>query len=91
MAIGPNCHWCSEEEFCDYTGCRPGNLEDWLSQDWIQHFPHLILSFEDVPGPIPWVLYRTRGQEHTVRVFSASPELAGWLNCDREERKVVVQ
>ena len=81
-AIGPACQWSSEREFCDYTGCAPANVEDWLSRDWVQHFPHLVLSFQDVPGPIPWVLYRCDGGEQTVRVFSASPELASWLGPD---------
>ena len=29
-AIGPACQWSSEQEFCDYTGCAPVNLEDWF-------------------------------------------------------------
>ena len=84
-AIGPACHWSSEQEFCDYTGCAPANLEDWLSRDWIQHFPHLVLSLKDVPGPEPWVVYRCDDGEQRVRVFSASPELAAWLGRDRIE------
>jgi hypothetical protein len=78
-AIGPECHWSSEEEFCDYTGCPREHLEDWLSSDWVQHYPHLVLSQEDVPGPIPWVLYRVESREQRVRVFSATPELAAWM------------
>ena len=65
----------SESEFCAYTGCSPANLEHWLSCDWVQHFPNLVLSLEDLPGPVPWVLYRTQEGEHSVRVFSASEDL----------------
>jgi len=88
-AIGPACRWSSEQEFCAYTGCAPSNLEDWLSTEWVQHFPHLILSFEDVPGPMAWVLYRVGQREQQVRVFSASPELAAWLGCDVDQRTAV--
>ena len=88
-AIGPACQWSSEEEFCDYTGCSPTNLEDWLSKDWVQHFPHLVLSLQDVPGPVAWVLYRMGEYEQRVRVFSATPELALWLAPDGIERYVV--
>ena len=84
-AIGPACQWSSEQEFCEYTGCAPANLEDWLRRDWIQHFPHLVVSLQDVPGPSPWVLYRCDGGEQTVRVFSASPEFAAWLGRDGME------
>jgi hypothetical protein len=85
-AIGPACYWGSEEEFCEYMGCAPWNLEDWLSRDWIQHFPHLVLSLEDVPGPVPWVLYKVSDNEQKVRVFSASPELAEYVRSPREVR-----
>ena len=78
-AIGPGCQWSSEAEFCAYTGCSPTNLEHWLSCDWVQHFPNLVLSLEDLPGPVPWVLYRTQEGEHSVRVFSASEDLAASL------------
>ena len=88
-AIGPACRWSSEQEFCEYTGCSPCNLEDWLSTDWVQHFPHLVLSFEDVPGSVAWVLYRVDEREQQVRVFSASPELATWLGCSGDGRTVV--
>ena len=77
--IGPACRWASEQEFCEYTGCWPHNLEHWLSQDWVQHYPHLVLSLEDIPGPVPWVLYKVTSHEQKVRVFSAGPELAEWL------------
>ena len=80
-AIGPTCRWASEQEFCEYTGCSPHNLEDWLSQDWIEHFPHLVLSLEDTPGPVPWVLYKVGSYEQQVRVFSAGQELAEWLGA----------
>ena len=89
-AIGPACQWSSEHEFCSYTGCSPRNLENWLSQDWVQHFPRLVLSFEDVPGPVPWVLYRADDGELLVRVFSASPELEEWLGS-RADRRCVRQ
>jgi hypothetical protein len=85
-AVGPACQWSSEQEFCEYTGCSPRNLEDWLSRDWIQHFPHLVLSLEDVPGPVPWVLYKVSGQEQQVRVFSAAPDLAEWLGPQRDDQ-----
>jgi hypothetical protein len=57
----------------------------------VQHF--LVLSLEDVPGPVPWVLYKVNDRE-PVRVFSAGPELAVWLGgavtrpawCGRESR-----
>jgi len=88
-AIGPGCQWSSEQEFCDYTGCSPSNLEDWLSRDWVQHFPHLVLSLEDAPGPVAWVLYRTGEREQRVRVFSASPELATWIGHGANRREVV--
>ncbi len=78
-AIGPGCQWSSETEFCEYTGCSPKNMEHWLSHDWVQHFPNLVLSLEDVPGPVPWVLYRNVGREHSVRVFSACEDLAASL------------
>jgi hypothetical protein len=87
--IGPACQWSSEQEFCEYTGCSPRNLEDWLSRDWIQHFPHLVLSLEDVPGPVPWVLYKVSDQEQQVRVFSASPDLAEWLGSRRDDQCLV--
>ena len=87
--IGPGCQWSSEQEFCEYTGCSPRNLEDWLSRDWIQHFPHLVLSLEDVPGPVPWVLYKVADREQQVRVFSASPALAEWLGSPRGNECVV--
>ena len=89
-AIGPGCRWSSEREFCEYTGCAPWNLEDWLSHDWVQHFPHLVLSLEDVPGPVPWVLYKVNGSEHQVRVFSAGSELAEWLGS-RDDASPLVQ
>jgi hypothetical protein len=89
-AIGPACRWSSEQEFCEFTGCLPRNLEDWLSRDWIQHFPHLVLSLEDVPGPVPWVLYKVSSREQQVRVFSAGPDLAEWLGS-RGERPNPVQ
>ena len=88
-AIGPACQWASEQEFCEYTGCLPLNLEDWLSRDWVQHFPHLVLSLEDLPGPAPWVLYKVSAQEQEVRVFSASPDLAEWLGARREDHYVL--
>lgn len=88
-AIGPACQWSSEQEFCEYTGCLPRNLEDWLSRDWVQHFPHLVLSLEDAPGPVPWVLYRGDDGKQQVRVFSASPELAAWLGPGEDRRSVV--
>jgi hypothetical protein len=88
-ALGPGCRWLSEQEFCEYTGCSPHNLEDWLSHDWIQHFPHLVLSLEDVPGPVPWVLYKENDREHQVRVFSAGPELAEWLGSRGDTRPMV--
>ena len=75
-AIGPRVSWCSEEQFCRVMGYRFGELEQELKQDWIQHFPELVIQGEDVPGPLPYVLYRERGNEQTVRVFSASAELA---------------
>ena len=78
-AIGPGCQWSSEAEFCGYTGCSPTNLEHWLSRDWVQHFPNLVLSLEDLPGAVPWVLYRTQEGEHSVRVFSATEDLAASL------------
>jgi hypothetical protein len=83
-AIGPACRWSSELEFCEYTGCSPRNLEDWLSHDWVQHFPHLVLSLEDVPGAVPWVPYKVSDREQQVRVFSAGADLAEWLGppCD---------
>jgi hypothetical protein len=77
--IGPECQWSSEAEFCEYTGCSPQHLEHWLSHDWVQHFPNLVLSLEDIPGPVPWVLYRSLGREQSVRVFSASEDLAASL------------
>ena len=89
-AIGPECQWSSEAEFCDYTGCSARNLENWLSQDWVQHFPRLVLSLDDVPGPVPWVLYRTALGEYQVRVFSASAELAASLRSTGE-RRIAVQ
>ena len=89
-AIGPECQWSSEAEFCEYTGCSPPNLERWLSEDWVQHFPRLVLSLDDVPGPVPWVLYRARPGEYQVRVFSASAELVAWLDPTRN-RRVTVQ
>jgi hypothetical protein len=88
-AIGPECQWSSEQEFCEFTGCSPRNLEDWLSRDWVQHFPRLVVSLEDVPGPVPWVLYTVGEPEQQVRVFSASPELEQWLGCSRNQRSVV--
>jgi hypothetical protein len=88
-AIGPGCRWSSEREFCEYTGCAPWNLEDWLSHDWVQHFPHLVLSLEDVPGPVPWVLYKVSDREQQVRVFSANPALAEWLGSLRGSECVV--
>lgn len=88
-AIGPACRWSSEQEFCEYTGCPPRNLEDWLSTDWVQHFPHLVLSFEDVPGPTAWVLYRVEEGQQQVRVFSASPELDEWLGRSGDQRVIV--
>lgn len=88
-AIGPGCRWSSEQEFCEYTGCAPRNLEDWLSHDWVQHFPHLVLSLEDVPGPSPWVLYKVNDREQQVRVFSAGSELAEWLRSHDEARPLV--
>jgi len=88
-AIGPACLWSSEQEFCEFTGCAPWNLEDWLRLDWVQHFPHLVLSFEDVPGPVPWVLYKVTDHEQQVRVFSAGRELAEWLRCRDDGRPAV--
>ncbi|HLG96703.1 MAG TPA: hypothetical protein VKX49_10375 [Bryobacteraceae bacterium] len=88
-AIGPACRWASEQEFCEYTGCSPHNLEDWLSQDWVQHYPHLVLSLEDIPGPVPWVLYKVTSHEQKVRVFSAGPELAQWLGTHRDVQDFV--
>jgi hypothetical protein len=85
-AIGPECQWSSEAEFCEYTGCSPKNPEHWLNYDWVQHFPNLVLSLEDVPGPVPWVLYRSAGREHSVRVFSACEDLAASLGQFRMPR-----
>jgi hypothetical protein len=74
-AIGPGCQSSSEAESCAYSGFSPTNLEHWLSYDWVQHFPNLVRSLED----LPWVLYRTQEGEHSVRVFSASEDLAVFL------------
>ena len=85
-AIGPACRWSSEEEFCAYTGIAAEHLEDWLAEDWVQHFPHLVLSLQDVPGPVPWILYRIEHRKQQVRVFSASPDLARWSGHDPRPR-----
>jgi hypothetical protein len=70
-AIGPECSWCTEEQFCQCTGCRPDRLEEWLKEDWVQHSPGRVLRQEDVPAPLPFVLYRIEGDTQRVRVFSA--------------------
>jgi hypothetical protein len=55
-----------------------------------QHFPRLVLSLEDVPGPVPGVLYKVDGREQQVRVFSAGPDLAEGLGW-RDEPPSLVQ
>jgi len=86
-AIGPRVSWCSEEQFCRVMGYRLEELEQGLKEDWIQHFPDRVIRGLEVPRPLPYVLYRERGAEQTVRVFSAGAELAEGI----EEPKVVLQ
>jgi len=88
-AIGPGCPWSSEQEFCEYTGCAPWNLEGLVG-------PRLGSALSP-PGtvagrctrPVPWVLYKVTGSEHQVRVFSAGPELAEWLGSRDDARPLV--
>ena len=38
-------------------------------------FPSPRAVARNVPGPVPWVLYKMNDREQQVRVFSAGPEL----------------
>src|SRR4051812_34616866 len=74
MIVGPNCAIQIEKEFCQTTGCPPGELEAWLKSEWIEHDVEAVKSLEVTAGPDPLILIRPLGAFYFIRLFSPDPE-----------------
>jgi hypothetical protein len=80
---------CQESEFCVQFLCPPSEMEDWLSDFWIEYDISSVLAGSQTVAPNPIVLVKQFEEFFTARLFSPS-EALGWEGTegDREAAEI---
>ena len=72
---------CQDSEFCAQFLCPPSEMENWLSDFWIEYDISTVVAGSKMVGPNPIILVKQFEEFFTARLFSPSEA----LGCEGNE------